>query len=460
MLAREREDRVIHEISAAVKGLTDQFYHNKIILLSADWATVLRAEYFGLLVEKEVVQAKTAVRNNLLALIDKLPLENGAPGRKTTFFAEAPPQLPERIFPRVHLTDGIREAFRQKPFVLLHGPSGIGKTRLAEMYFQDFLQDYDHAGWFKVDNSFATSFYLKADQHKVPAIADTFHTYKNIYQRPIPEVEAACARVFSNYLEQECPGRKLLVVDGVTHFAEEIEPHLDLLRLTDTHVLICTHTTTSDSLRVKDAFPHEVVEVGPFTEEELEQMVLFYNPNPAFSEVFKHPMLKNPLLAGVFLKNSPGDHPDDVRKIIDDLQKTAPGEDYNHRLLTALFCWFDLAPAMKWVMLQYAAMPDIPREPDLVARLLQLKSVAGPVYTNGYNIFKGKYRHEEDPVVHFDQILDWLSARGWLVVDENGEHYLHRAFVPVLQEQCKPKFDYFLEMAENRELKFFLDEND
>jgi len=189
-------------------------------------------------------------------------------------------------------------------------------------------------------------------------------------------------------------------------------------------------------------------------------MMLFYNLDPAFSDAADHPVLKNPLLASVFLKNSWKKQPENIRNLIARLESVSPGEDLEHQLLTALFRTFDLKPAMKWVMLQYAAMPDISQEPAFVARLLHLKSVQAPVYSNAYNIFKGKYRHDDDPVVHFDQILDWLSGHGWLVVDENGEHYLHRAFVRVLREQCKPEFDYFLEMTKSLELKFFLDEND
>jgi len=460
LLARNRADRVIDEIKTFSTALSDQYYLDQISLLSGNWISIQQAYFHGRMLETEFHDKKNALNGALLALIGDLPIAEGQTTRKTAFLTTIPPQLPERIFPRLHLMNRIREAFQQKPFVLLHGPSGIGKTRLAEMFFHDYLQEYDYAGWFKVDTGFVQAFYLQANLISIPAIGEAFHTYKNVYQQPDHEVDAACARAFSHYIEQDCPGQKLLVVDGITNFEEILEPHLDLLRLTNTHVLICSHTLPSDSLRVRDAFPYATVVAEPFAEEELKQMLMFYNLDPTLSDVASHPVLKNPLLAGVFLKNCPTDHPEEVRKLIAYLEKVAPGEDYNHRLLTALFRQFDLAPAMKWVMLQYAAMPDIPREPAFVANLVQLKSVSAPVYTNGYNIFKGKYRHDDDPIVHFDRILDWLSARGWLVVDENGEHYLHRAFVPVLQEQCKPKFDYFLEMAENLELKFFLDEND
>jgi len=460
LLSRDRADRVISEIGTVAQALEDQYFHNEIILISGKREFCLQAYHQGRISFAEFQVEMEPLRKGLLALIEQLPLNEGLPPRKTAFLTLVPPQLPVRIFPRPHITAKIRAAFEKQPFVLLHGPSGMGKTRLAEMFFHDYLLEYEHAGWFNTGANFATSFYLQADQSKIPAIAETYHAYKNIYQRPVNEVDAACAQVLSNFIGQECSGRKLLVVDGITQFQEILEPHLHYLRLTNTHVLICTQSLPSEAGDLSDIFPHELVEALPFSTEELQEMMLFYNLYPAFSDAAHHPVLKNPLLASVFLKNSLNKAPEHIRQLIARLEKVAPGEDFEHRLLTALFRAFDLAPAMKWVMLQYAAMPDLGQEPEFVARLLHLKSVQAPVHTNAYHIFKGQYRHDEDTVVHFDRILKWLSEHGWLVVDENGEHYLHRAFARVLFEQCKPRFDYFLEMAKNLELKFFLDEND
>jgi tetratricopeptide (TPR) repeat protein len=417
----------------------------------------------GTLNDPDFRTEKTRIGLALLELVDQLEpadlqtashhLEQEGLGRMKRHTVYAPPSS-QKILERRDLLERIRQAFQHVPIVILTGESGRGKTKVAENYFARSATDYAHGAWYHFSNSWEQDFYLKTG-----TISDWVGELLNRYDRAgrIEEGYRECALACRKFWSEELDGRKLIVLDGVQHFIQLL-PRLPLLEIRDAHILITSQTAPPDDFHLLDVFDLQVIEVPPLSEEELQQMFRYYDQPSATGT--NDDRLKASLLAlHLYLSNAPRTQPESTRILIDRMLRIPAGREPTPHFIRTLYDFADLPPAFRWVLLQLAALPDRPLDLDFLALLLGLPDESKPVYSQSYNIFKGKYRSVPDEIVRLDEVCDHLVKLGWLEDREYGALYLHRQLLPILQAVEKPKFDYFLGLAKRLELSFFLNEN-
>ncbi len=389
-----------------------------------------------------------------------MPNQNAASERPYHLLTADRPLSAEKILPREHVLAAVTEGFVQRRFVLLQGKSGIGKTKTAELIFRRSRLEYAFAAWYRFTGDFQKDFYLQISDHALLERLETQIAFGKENGLGSDLIDQRCALACRQYWEEFCPGPKLIIVDGVQDF-QALTPHLHLLDIPDVRVLITTQTLPdSGDFRLRDVFSFAVVEVPPLDSSELETMLGYFGQTIEDAQLADY-LGQSPLLLRLFLKNNTPEQPEKSRALVARLLREGPGEDLDGRLIYALLEFADLPPAILWTLMQLAAMPDKFHDPDFIAAIIGLSGVEKPVYTQGYNIFKGKgrNRHSTDDVVKLDEILDWLVDRGWLECDEQEAFHCHPTFVVPLRRYCKPEYDFFLEQGKQLDLIFFLNEN-
>lgn len=369
--------------------------------------------------------------------------------------ADRPPST-EKILPREPLLAKIAEDLRFYRFVFIHGKSGIGKTKLAELVFQARQGRYAFAAWYRHTGDFRKDFYLQISEHDLLVQLEAQIAFARQNDLGQDLIDRNCASICRQYWQENCPGPKLIVVDGVRDF-EALSPWLPLLDLDEAHVLITTQTLPQQA---DPRFPYAVVDVPAFGPEELETMLQHFGQTLENRQLAGY-LGESPLLLRLFLKNNTPAQPEKSAALVARLLRETPGDALDDRLILALLDFCDLPPAILWTLMQLAAMPDKFHDAGFIASILGLAGPEKPVYTQGYNIFKGKgrYRHATDEVVRLEDILDWLKTRGWLEFNVFDEVHCHASLVAPLRQFTEPRYDYFLEQGERLDLTFFLNEN-
>ncbi|PHN07817.1 tetratricopeptide repeat protein [Flavilitoribacter nigricans] len=376
---------------------------------------------------------------------------------KLRFITHRRPTRQDRLLQRLLVLSDLQAALQEHQVLWLHGPSGCGKTVLAEQYYHLFLSQYQHVAWIEVKHDFLQDF-IAAAPLAVP-IPELRARLEDL-DRPRPDIDRACARAFSQYLAN-LPGRVLLVVDGIKDL-QQFTPYYDLLELHQNHVLITSLEIPAPDHPWSRRYHCHAFTAPPFTNEEIHLLAASYaREYPHAPELLDH-LRHNVYLSSILFKNLNRQQPARLDEQLRTLLEQAPAASVDESLLTLLFQQFQPTPAAGWVLLQWAALPEGFYEPEMVADLIGIEEMKQPIATEGYRNFKGKdkgfllWRKRKNN--QFLEALQQLRERGWLVGNEEGQLSLHARLVPVLQAELTPRLDFFVELSENLQEVFFLDE--
>lgn len=367
------------------------------------------------------------------------------------------PARQDKLLQRLLVLSDIQIALAKEEVLWLHGTSGCGKTILAEQYYHLFQSEYQHLAWIEVKQDFLQDF-IAAAPDEVPISKIRARLQEQDRRRP--DIDLACANAFSRFLAH-LPGKVLMVIDGIKDVSELI-PYYELLQLNRGHVLITSYHSPASNSDFDRRYRYGAMTAPAFTDEEIQLLAGQHEQDyPWAQEILDH-LRGHALLMSILFKNVSRSKPAVVDQQLHALIRQAPSGNIDQSLLTLLFRQFPLALAERWLLLQWAALPEGFYEPDFVAHLIGIEEVKQPISTQAYRNFKGKdkrlFRWKKSKDSRFLDLLEQLLERGWLVANEENRLSLHSAVVPVLQAELSPRLDFFVELSENLQEVFFLHE--
>ncbi|MDX2070904.1 MAG: tetratricopeptide repeat protein [Haliscomenobacter sp.] len=328
-----------------------------------------------------------------------------------------------------------------KPIVIC-GASGIGKTLLAELYWEKHKLNFDAAGWLNYRTSLI---------HTILAeITPQNAGYIDLDQAPEKKLEWT-ARQYILHELQNRPGKKLLVLNNVP-VDSDVEERLEWLNITDL-LLIITGNSSWEQAQVY-ALPSlseaEIVE--------LFKALTGQNANEATQQLLAQ-LGQNALLTRLIAQNIPHDNLEKAKATIAVLQK-ALSEDSNatmpeQRLLGELLQLSISDPAQQWVLLQFAAMPTAGFDLDSFAELCLPEDEDIPQST-GYQ----HYLEDNDLVdrkTGLEDAVETLVQGAWLE-QRDDELWLPDAVREVVMQLYPKHSRYFKGLIESIRLSYFGEE--
>lgn len=328
-----------------------------------------------------------------------------------------------------------------KPIVI-HGPSGIGKTLLAELYWEKHKFDFDVAGWL----NYRTSVIHTLLEEITPKDA----TYIDPDQAPEKELEWT-ARQYLLHELQNPPGKKLLVLNNVPAHSDLAE-RLDWLKIDDLLLIV----TANSSVEHTEAYALPSLSEAEIVE--LFRALTGQDAPEAIQELLGQ-LGQNPLLTRLIAQNLPHDNLQAAKDIIAQLQKALNAEQ-GAQLLAQNLIWELLQlyvsdPAQQWVLLQFAAMPTVGFDLDTFAELClsEEEDISDSI---GYQAYLDD-NQVAGQQTGLEEAIEALVKGAWLE-QKDEELWLPDAVREVVLQHYPRHSRYFQALVESVRLSYFGEE--
>lgn len=328
-----------------------------------------------------------------------------------------------------------------KPIVI-YGASGIGKTLLAELYWEKHKLHFDAAGWL----NYRTSLIHTILEEITPQNAG----YIDLDKAPEKKLEWT-ARQYILHELQNRPGKKLLVLNNVPADSD-VQERLEWLNIADLLLII----TGNSSLEQAQAYALPSLSEAEIVE--LFKALTGQNANEATQQLLAQ-LGQNALLTRLIAQNIPHDNLKEAKKIVDVLQEALNTEADailpEQRLIGKLLQLSIIDPAQQWVLLQFAAMPTAGFDLDSFAELC-LPEDEDISQSTGYQ----NYLEDNDLVdqeTGLEDAVETLVQGAWLEQRED-ELWLPDAVREVVLQHYPRHSRYFQALVESVRLSYFGEE--
>ncbi|AEE54558.1 tetratricopeptide repeat protein [Haliscomenobacter hydrossis] len=329
----------------------------------------------------------------------------------------------------------------QNPIVI-YGPSGIGKTLLAELFWEKHKGDFEVAAWINYRTSLVHTI-LEEIRPKNAA-------YVDLDEAPEKKLEWI-ARQYILHELQNPPGKKLLVLNNVP-LGSDLPTHVEWLKISDLYLLI----TANEAIPQTTAYPLPKLSDAEIIE--LFKALTGKNANEAVQQLLAQ-LGQNALLTRIIAQNIPHDDLQEAKALITKLQKGLAADTQatsaEHNLLWALLHHAVTDPAQQWILLQFAAMPTTGFDADSFAELV-LPEDGDLSLATGYQ----NYLEDHGLVgqeTGLEDALESLVQGAWLEQKED-ELWLPDAVREVVGQQYPKHSRYFKDLIESIRLSYFGEE--
>ena len=329
----------------------------------------------------------------------------------------------------------------QNPIVI-YGPSGIGKTLLAELFWEKHKGDFEVAAWINYRTSLVHTI-LEEIRPKNAA-------YVDLDEAPEKKLEWI-ARQYILHELQNPPGKKLLVLNNVP-LGSDVPTHLEWLKISDLYLLI----TANEAIPQTTAYPLPKLSDAEIIE--LFKALTGQNANEAIQQLLAQ-LGQNALLTRLIAQNIPHDDLQEAKALITKLQKElaadTPASSAEHNLLWALLQHAVTDPAQQWILLQFAAMPTTGFDADSLAELVLPEEGDLSLATGYKNYLEDHGLVDQD--ADLEAALEALVQSAWLEQKED-ELWLPDAVREVVEQQYPKHSRYFKDLIESVRLSYFGEE--
>lgn len=322
--------------------------------------------------------------------------------------------------------------------VLMNGMGGIGKTTLAQAYWDEYQVDYQYLAWITVSTDIQTAVLNSGLENSLK-----IQPYEG---QKVKERFDWIWRKLANL-----KGKKLMVIDNANDAADLVSHHFNL---PDWKVLLTSRSNVEKfekygiGVLPKSSAKSLFCSYYPSASEQkdlLEQLLEDIGYHTLTIELLAKNLrkLRNYSLQDLYdnLKEKGLLHPEKSRRVDTDYKQGKRKYEY---IIAAMYDLTSLSEYAQWLLLQFAVLPSIYISYNDISDFLQIK---------------------EEAEERFDEMLADLAEKGWLDWNEADDSYkLHQVIQEVVRgkikpdsENCRLLIENFLEKLDSEIFNNYLD---